>query len=209
MARRLAITIATLALVMPMAARADILVLKDAGGRIVLTNLGPRAGFRVITRYREFGGSSGIGMHSLNGRSAAKYDAVVQNVATRFAVDAALVKAVIRAESNFNPRATSPKGAMGLMQLMPDTARFHGVQDAYDPAENVFGGVRHLRLLLDRYSGDLDLVLAAYNAGTVPVDRAHGIPNYPETREYVRRVREYHSLFRAARPAEEIVASVD
>ena len=123
----------------------------------------------------------------------------MRKAASRFGVDPALVKAVIHAESNFNPMATSVKGAMGLMQLMPDTARQHEVSNAYDPAQNITGGVRHLRLLMDRYDGNLDLVLAAYNAGIKPVDAANGVPNYPETREYVRRVLELYSQYRVAR----------
>jgi soluble lytic murein transglycosylase-like protein len=110
-------------------------------------------------------------------------------------VDAHLVRAVIRAESNFNPMATSNKGAMGLMQLMPDTARLWEVKNAYDGDQNIAGGVRHLRYLIDRYAGDLDLVLAAYNAGTRPVDAVNRIPNIPETIEYVRRVREFQSYY--------------
>jgi len=103
-------------------------------------------------------------------------------------VDEALVKAVIRAESDFVPDAVSPKGALGLMQLMPATARMRGVWKVFEPTQNVEGGVRHLRYLLDRYSGNLRLALAAYNAGEAAVDRSGGVPPYPETIEYLARV---------------------
>src|SRR5688500_5257009 len=97
---------------------ADILVLKDSGGRLFITNRGEKSGYKVISRYREFGGSSGLGLRGRGPRDSGAYDDVIQEMAGRFSIDAGLVKAVIRAESGFNPRATSPKGAMGLMQLM-------------------------------------------------------------------------------------------
>ena len=94
--------------------------------------------------------------------------------------------------------ARSPKGAQGLMQLMPDTARLYKVSNVYDPDENIDGGVRHLRLLLDRYQGDLRLTLAGYNAGIQAVEKYGGVPPYPETREYIRRVLDYHQRYRGS-----------
>jgi soluble lytic murein transglycosylase-like protein len=108
----------------------------------------------------------------------------------RHSVDPALVMAVIDVESAFRPEAVSPKGAMGLMQLMPQTAANLGVAEPFDPNANIEGGVRHLRALLDRYQGDQRLALAAYNAGAAAVERHSGVPPYDETRTYVRRVLE-------------------
>lgn len=113
---------------------------------------------------------------------------IVHETATRHRVDPALVQAVIQAESAWQPTAISRKGAQGLMQLTPGTAGDLGVNNAFDPAQNVDGGVKYLRMLLERYRGDLDLALAAYNAGPSAVDRARGVPNYPETRAYVQKV---------------------
>jgi soluble lytic murein transglycosylase-like protein len=108
--------------------------------------------------------------------------------ARRHRIDAGLVEAVIAVESGFQSRAVSPKGAMGLMQLMPSTAAELGVADPFDPKQNIEGGVRHLRDLLSRYRGDRRLALAAYNAGIAAVERHRGIPPYSETRAYVRKV---------------------
>jgi soluble lytic murein transglycosylase-like protein len=125
-----------------------------------------------------------------------RYDHVIRAVAALYEVDFALVKAVIRAESNFNPRAVSPKGARGLMQLMPATARQHRVRNIHSPRENIMGGVEHLRMLLDRYAGNVPLTLAAYNAGSGAVEKAgRRIPRYPETQEYVRRVLEFRLAY--------------
>lgn len=119
------------------------------------------------------------------------YDRLIRRAARAYALDPALVKAVIAAESNFDPRATSHKGAQGLMQLMPKTARGLGVRNPYSPQDNVLGGARYLREMLDRF-GDLSRAVAAYNAGPTAVDRYGGIPPYPETRKYVSRVLRYH-----------------
>jgi len=114
---------------------------------------------------------------------------LIRATAERYGVDRRLVEAVVQAESAGNPTAVSPKGARGLMQLMPERAAELGVRDPFDPRENVDGGVRHLRELLQRFGGDVTLALAAYNAGEGAVRAYGGVPPYPETREYVRRVR--------------------
>jgi hypothetical protein len=113
---------------------------------------------------------------------------IVREAADRHRVDPALVRAVIETESNWNPKAWSHKGAGGLMQLIPTTAQRWGAYDVFNPQQNIDAGVKHLKWLLERYNGNLDLALAAYNAGEGAVDRAHGVPAYRETRDYVQRV---------------------
>lgn len=120
-------------------------------------------------------------------------DSAIQEAAARHDVDANLVRALIRVESNFNPRAVSRKGALGLMQLMPYTARSLQVRNAFDPHENVDAGVRHLKTLLDNYGGNIELSLAAYNAGSSAVQHHGGVPPYAETRNYVKRITELYS----------------
>src|SRR5204863_6808706 len=120
--------------------------------------------------------------------SSLDIDALIRAVATRYGVSVDLIAATIEAESEFNPRAVSRTGARGLMQLMPETAAMLGVSDPFDPLENIEGGVRHLCSLMDRFNGNLPLVLAAYNAGERAVIRHGGIPPYGETRQYVTRI---------------------
>jgi soluble lytic murein transglycosylase-like protein len=115
---------------------------------------------------------------------------LVREAADRHNVDPALVRAVIETESNWNPSAYSRKGAAGLMQLIPTTAQRYGANDVFNPQQNIDAGVRHLKWLLERYNGNLDLALAAYNAGEGAVDRAHGIPAFRETRNYVQKVQD-------------------
>jgi len=117
-----------------------------------------------------------------------RLERIVSESAERNRLDPALVKAVIGVESGGDPGAISRKGARGLMQLIPSTAERYGVSNAFDPAQNVEGGARYLRALLDRYNGDLNKSLAAYNAGENAVERYGGVPNYRETRAYVERV---------------------
>jgi soluble lytic murein transglycosylase-like protein len=112
----------------------------------------------------------------------------LDQAASRHNVDPSLVRAVIKVESNFNPNAVSRKGAMGLMQLMPQTARQLKVTNPFDPQQNVDAGVRHLKMLMENYGGDVSLSLAAYNAGAGAVARSAGVPRIPETRDYVRRI---------------------
>jgi soluble lytic murein transglycosylase-like protein len=115
-------------------------------------------------------------------------DAAIDQAAARHNVDPSLVRSVVKVESNFNPNAVSRKGAMGLMQLMPSTARSLNVSNPFDPAQNVDAGVRHLRRLLDNYGGNVQLSLAAYNAGSGAVARSAGVPRFRETQNYVRRI---------------------
>ena len=114
---------------------------------------------------------------------------LVDSIAKDNGVDPALVDAMVRTESNYNPLAISSKGAMGLMQLIPETGRRFGVQDFFDPRQNIEGGVRYIKYLLNMFEGNVDLSLAAYNAGENLVARLGRIPPYPETRNYVRKIR--------------------
>jgi len=120
--------------------------------------------------------------------SAQDIDAAIDQAASRHNVDPNLVRAVIKVESNFNPNAVSRKGAMGLMQLMPQTARQLRVENPFDPQQNVDAGVRHLKQLMESYGGDVKLTLAAYNAGQGAVARSAGVPHFAETRNYVKRI---------------------
>ncbi len=122
-----------------------------------------------------------------------KYDAVVEAAARKYDIPAELIHSIIQAESNYNLRAVSPKGAKGLMQLMPVTAKIYGVQNVFDPRENIEGGVKYLRDLIKLYRRDTGLVLAAYNAGQEAVKKYGGIPPYPETRDYIKRVMSTYS----------------
>jgi soluble lytic murein transglycosylase-like protein len=120
-------------------------------------------------------------------------DRAIDEAASRHHVDPNLVRALVKVESNFNPNAVSRKGAMGLMQLMPQTARQMKLTNPFNPEQNIDAGVRHLRDLLDTYRGDVRLSLAAYNAGMGAVARSAGIPHYAETRNYVKRITEIYS----------------
>jgi soluble lytic murein transglycosylase-like protein len=135
------------------------------------------------------------GMQSSNLRSAARlpvtpYDPYIELVAAETGLSPSLIKAVALVESGFDPQALSPKGAQGLMQLMPATAKQLGVRNAFDPGENLRAGARYLRSMLDEFDGDLNLALAAYNAGPAAVRRHGGVPAYRETRDYVSKVRD-------------------
>ena len=132
----------------------------------------------------------------------AQLDPLIERVASRQSVEPALVRAVIEVESRFHPQALSPKGALGAMQLMPQTARRYGVADRRDPSQNIEGGVAYLKDLLERFHGNVALALAAYNAGEHAVDRqGRVIPRYRETMLYVPQVLEAYMRYRAADPA--------
>lgn len=128
--------------------------------------------------------------HQILNRAFSQEDinAAIEQAAARHNVDPSLVRSVVKVESNFNPNAVSRKGAMGLMQLMPSTARSLNVSNPFDPQQNVDAGVRHLRALLDNYRGNVSLSLAAYNAGSGAVSRSAGVPHFRETQNYVRRI---------------------
>jgi soluble lytic murein transglycosylase-like protein len=176
----------------PSLASADIYKYVDAEGVIHLTNVPTESGIKYTLIMRE----KRVIFDRKLGEDISKYDHLITKASEKYSVDPALIKAVIKAESNFNHRAVSKKGARGLMQLMPATASSLHVQDSFHPESNIEGGVRYLRYLLNYFSGNLHLALAAYNAGENAVIRYGGIPPYPETQIYVRRVLSYLDKFR-------------
>jgi len=117
-----------------------------------------------------------------------KYTNLIRSIAQKYRVEDRLIHSIIRAESNYNQWAVSSKGALGLMQLMPDTAVQYGVKNVFDPRDNIEGGVKYLKDLIRLFSGRTDLVLAAYNAGQQAVKKYNGIPPYPETRNYIKKI---------------------
>jgi len=129
-------------------------------------------------------------------KESVPYQGIIVQVAGRYEVDPYLVRAIIFAESGFNPRAKSKKGARGLMQLMPSTAKALGIQNIYDPRENIDGGVRYFRSLLDRFDGDVRLALAAYNAGSRHVRNYEGIPPFKATKRYIKKVLKFHEIYK-------------
>lgn len=161
-------------LLFPAAASAEIYKFVDENGVVMLTDI-PRGGNTVLFERSGNSGKSSPNVHEIIVKKADKYD-----------LDPSLISAVIRTESAFNSRAISRKGAMGLMQLMPGTAREMGVKDPFDPDENIEGGARYLKYLIDKYDGDLTRALAAYNAGPKRVETSSQLPT--ETKAYIRRV---------------------
>ena len=152
----------------------------DAEGRVHFTNVPTTTDYRF---YRDEGARYQI-------------STLIDHYAKQFQLDAALIKAVIKVESNFRPDTVSNKGAQGLMQLMPDTAREMGVSDPFDPTQGIFGGCCYLRKMLDVFDSNLDYALAAYNAGPNAVRHHGGIPPYNETRNYVKQVKHYLDYYR-------------
>ncbi|HKR62646.1 MAG TPA: lytic transglycosylase domain-containing protein [Thermoanaerobaculia bacterium] len=181
-------------------------------GRVVISN-----DHRAITAYRFFGNirealvslrstrrfavnpfGPAVFNASASPTAPAQLTPMLQEAARTHGVDARLLAAVAHRESAWNPRAVSRTGACGLMQLMPATAQYLGVRDVFDPRENIFGGARYLRTLLDAFDGDLDLALAAYNAGPGAVEKYRGVPPYRETKAYVAAVKaSYETALRA------------
>jgi soluble lytic murein transglycosylase-like protein len=172
---------------------ADIYRYVDENGVMHITNLPTSPDYKLWIKERRVIIKAGIDL--------TKYGPLIQKASDKYKVDYSLVKAVIKAESNFNHKAVSPKGAQGLMQLMPKTASTLQVKDSFEPESNIEGGVKYLRYLMNVYNGHLPLALAAYNAGEKAVAKYGGIPPYAETQGYVKRVM---SLFKqySAEPKE-------
>ncbi len=164
-------------------ARADIYRYVDENGIVYFTNT--PTDHRYSFYRKEKGGTSSLGE-------------VIRRYSTIYRLEEALVRAVIKVESDFNPRAVSSKGAMGFMQLIPETAKDMQVRNPFDPEDNIRGGSRYLRLMLDQFGGNLELALAAYNAGPNSVKRHGGIPPFPETVNYIGRVKEFLDYYRKA-----------
>jgi len=166
---------------------ADVYRYLDEEGIPCFTNLIPPTDtYRVIIKERKrFSGP----------RSTKRYDGHLREASRKHDIPFPLIKAVVKAESDFDPRAVSEKGAKGLMQIMPSNFKALKIQDPFDPHENIMGGALHLRRLLDRFNGSVRLALAAYNAGIESVERFKGIPPIPETEDYVRRVMKFYRIF--------------
>lgn len=177
---------------------ADIYKYEDTEGVVHFTDTPTDRRFKIfmrdIQKDRRLRTNFGFGRVS---RNPAEFDRIINSCSTEFGVDKALVKAVIHAESGYNPNAVSSKGAAGLMQLMPGTAHDLKVADSFNPSDNIRGGVRYLRFLLDTFKGNVSLALAAYNAGLGKVAKHGGIPPYQETRNYVSKVLDYQRNYAA------------
>jgi soluble lytic murein transglycosylase-like protein len=178
-----------LTLLLPSQTLADIYKYVDEEGVIHFTNVPTDGKFKLFYREKPVHFQSELGLQ------IEKYDHLIFKASEKYNVNYNLIKAVIKAESNFNPQAVSRAGARGLMQLMPKTAYAYQVQDSFEPESNIEAGVRYLRYLLNLFQGNLHLALAGYNAGENAVIKNKGIPPYPETRTYVQRVLRFYQEY--------------
>ena len=180
-------------------AQADIFQFTDADGVVHYTNVQPRnSGWKRLYRSDDSprGGTTRVTPRAPDPERVRLFGAHIREAANLYQLPEAFLRAIVMVESNFFPDAVSEDGAMGLMQLMPGTALSMGVLDAFDPRQNVLGGARYLRMLANRFNGDLVLTVAAYNAGEGAIKRYNGVPPYQETRMYVKRVLHHYYAFR-------------
>jgi soluble lytic murein transglycosylase-like protein len=192
--RRAAWLLAALgSLLLARAADAQIWVYRDEYGRTYFTDTPQHDGYEAYKPKGTVRHRAGVKPRLY----AREFDNAIKRASVKHGVSAALVKAVIAAESGFDSFAVSDKGARGLMQLMPDTAEQLGVDDALDPWQNIDGGTRYLCSMIDRFPGEIELALAAYNAGPTKVAQFQGVPPYKETRTYVKRVLSYYKKYHA------------
>jgi soluble lytic murein transglycosylase-like protein len=190
----------------PAPARAEVIVVVNDKGRPVYIN---EEDTELQRAARKGGAAAALNLIEKRKQSMPGLEAHIDKVAEEQRVDPGLVRAVIEVESAWNHRAVSVKGALGLMQLMPATAAKYGVGDAFDPKQNVSGGTRHLRFLLDQFNDDTRLALAAYNAGENAVSRYKGVPPYSETRAYIQRLETLYGAFKSAVSSGRIYRTVD
>lgn len=189
--------------ILPLTAAADIYSYTDENGVVVFTTKpSPRAKLYMKTVDKTPGTTPRPGVVPVPPQDRdlsrfTRYDEHIRAAATLYQIPEALIRAVIKVESDYDPRAVSYAGARGLMQLMPETAERLGVRDIHDPRENIFGGVRFLRILANMFNGDLDLTVAAYNAGENAVMTHGGIPPYQQTRDYVVKVTKFYRRYRS------------
>jgi len=176
--------------IFPLCSHADIYRYEDEEGVVHFTDAPTDKKFKIFLRDLRKDRQLRTRFRSASG-NAQQFEHLITASAAKYGVSPSLIRAVIQAESGYNPQAVSRAGAGGLMQLMPGTARHMKVADRFDPGQNVDGGVRYLKFLLDTFKGDVSLALAAYNAGLSKVARYGGIPPYEETRTYVSRVLSY------------------
>jgi hypothetical protein len=162
----------------------------DENGVRIFTNIAPKGPVQDLKMSGQPLPATGNTLPGGNRKTDVPYDLIIDKYAEEYRLDPALVRSMIATESSFNPKAVSRKGAQGLMQLMPSTAARHGVRDAFNPEENIRGGMKHMRFLLDTFGNDLNLSLAAYNAGENLVQRLGRIPDFKETHDYVRSIKQ-------------------
>ncbi len=174
-------------------ARADIYLYIDKNGVMHFSNVPSHNRYRIYLRERSNAPVQRFGSYKPDSDT---FDHLISESCRKHGIDFALIKAIIRAESGFDPYAVSSKGAEGLMQLMPETSGRLNVLNPFDPMENIEGGVRYLKYLLERFNHDLKLSLAAYNAGETIVSQVRGIPNYRETKNYVIEVLRYYNEYK-------------